>query len=322
VPAIPFPRFVEEILLVYGTPPFAKKTLAKVRQVLKELSALRTVRKTSDLDIPNISRWLAAHPDRKPITAHSLLRSIRAACSYAKTRGYLARDPFDWKTPSKWLQIGPADDVEDFDRHRTAREIARLLDLLDAEAGEGSWEAGRLRALVYTYAFTGMRKLEALGLMKADVDLENRVIWIRGNPRRKLKTKGSGQPIGVAEELAGPLSMWMPRTGCEWLFPVKSLSGPWLSGGPGVRALDQVKAAGERAGVERLTILSFRHTIGTLAEGWGLGELELQRWLRHTRRRTQDAYRKKGDMNSILGTARKISFREEPTAPPCPAAHG
>jgi integrase len=319
MPAIAFPRFRDEILSIYQRPPFAKKTHAKLKQVLGEFESLGSIKKTSDLNPLNISRWIGEHPDRKPITAHSLLRSLRAACSYAKTMKYLSVDPFDWKTPSEWLKFDQADDVEDFDRHRTAREIAQLLALLDREAAEGSWESGRLKALVYTFAFTGMRKMEALGLLKTDVDVPNRVIFIRSNPRRKLKTKGSGQPVGISDELAYELDLWMPRTGCEWLFPGKTLVGPWVNGGPGVRPLDQIKAAGERSGVPGLTMLAFRHTIGTLAEGWGVGELELQRWLRHTRRRTQDAYRKKGDIAVIVGTARKINFRQDgDQSPPCP----
>jgi integrase len=58
-----------------------------------------------------------------------------------------------------------------------------------------------------------------------------------------------------------------------------------------VRALDQVRDLGVRAGVEGLTIASFRHTFASLAEGWNMSELELQRLLRHSRIRTQRAYR-------------------------------
>jgi integrase len=308
MPSIAFTRFCEEILSIYSRHPYAKKTHAKLAQVLREIDSLRVVKKTSDLTPVNISRWIGHHPQRKPITGYSLLRSLRAACSYAKSMKYITVDPFDWKTPSQWMGVDESDDVEDFDRHKTGNEISILLRLLEKEASQGSWEAGRLKALVYAFAFTGMRKMEALGLLKTDIDLDNRLIFIRTNPKRKLKTKGSGQPVGISDPLAYELDLWMPRTGCEWLFPGKTLSGPWLTGGPGVRALDQIKAAGMRAGIGDLTMLSFRHTIGTLAEGWGVGELELQRWLRHTRRRTQDAYRKKGDIAVILGTAQKIKF--------------
>lgn len=322
MPAIAFAPFCDQLIALYG-PPRAKKTRAKLRQVLGEIRAIRGVRRTSDLTPATIQKWMDSHPDRKPITAHSLLRSLRKACSYAKTMGYLKVDPFDFRSPSEWLLIDEADDVEDFDRHRTADEVSRLLALLDREASLGSWESGRLKALVYTFAFTGMRKMEALGLKVADVDLPNRTIFIRTNEKRKLKTRGSGQPVGIAERLAVALAEWMPRTGCGWLFPGKTLAGPWLFGGPRFRPLDQVKAAGERAGVPGLTMLAFRHTIGTLAEGADLGELELQRWLRHTRRRTQDAYRKKGDIAVIHGTARKIdAMFSGPETVPFPAAAG
>jgi integrase len=52
-----------------------------------------------------------------------------------------------------------------------------------------------------------------------------------------------------------------------------------------------IAALGERAGVPGLTILAFRHTVGTLAEAWGIGELALQRLLRHSQPATQQHYR-------------------------------
>ena len=83
----------------------------------------------------------------------------------------------------------------------------------------------------------------------------------------------------------------MPQTQSEWLFPGVRRLGPWLEGPPGQKPIDQVEALGTRAGVPGLTIASFRHTFASLAEGWSIGELALQRQLRHTRIRTQLAYR-------------------------------
>jgi integrase len=95
----------------------------------------------------------------------------------------------------------------------------------------------------------------------------------------------------MPRELIRVLKPWSAETGCIWLFPGTRRKGPWIDGAPGSRALDQVKALGERAGVKGLTILSFRHTIGTLAEPAGLDQLELQRQLRHTNTKTQHGYR-------------------------------
>jgi integrase len=308
--AVSFQRFVTEALGVYAPPLRKKGTFDKVRQVLLEFAALPGVARTSDLNPVAIAAWVRAHPGRKPVTAHGLLRSLRSACTFAKSMGWLKADPFDFRSPAGWLDFdaGGVDQEPGPDRHKSAAEVAAVLALLDRESAAGGWEAGRLRALVYTYAFTGMRKSEALGLLRSDVDLPARLIRVRRNRKRRLKNQASAAALGVSDELAAVLGTWLPRSGGEWAFPGKTLRGPWLHGGPGVRALDQVKAAGLRAGVPGLTILSFRHTLATLAEGWAIGELELQRWLRHARRRTQDGYRGDGDLDVIRRTAAKIRF--------------
>jgi integrase len=130
---------------------------------------------------------------------------------------------------------------------------------------------------------------------------------VRTNERRPLKTTASAAKIAIPEPLEAVLRDWIPQCECEWLFPGTTRSGPWLSGGPGVRAYDQLVALGERAGIPDLCFSSMRHTVGTLAESWGMGELELQRLLRHTTRRTQAHYRK-ADLDQIRGIGRKIRY--------------
>jgi len=97
--------------------------------------------------------------------------------------------------------------------------------------------------------------------------------------------------LPIAEPLGGVLASWVPLCGPEWLFPGTTRRNYWHGGSAGYRPVDRVRQLGERAGVEGLTILSFRHSFATLAEGWGIGELMLQRILRHSRPQTQRAYR-------------------------------
>lgn len=307
MPALKLAQLREELLSLYAPPLRAKATRSKVRQVLDELAQLSRVTTTRDLSPATIARWLASPPrPRRPETWRSLLRTLRAICRYAVFRGYARTDPFEWRPPSAWLPDS-AEETAPFDRHRSALEIRRVLDQADAEAASGSWPTLRLRALVYLYAFTGCRRNEALGLMVADFDLPRRVLTIRTNPRRPLKTKQSGQPLALAAPLAVICAAWLPITGSVWAFPGIDRRGPWIGGGPGNRAADQLRELGRRAGVPGLSPGSFRHTFGTLAETWGLGELELQRWLRHTNPRTQRAYRK-ADLDNLTTTALKIAY--------------
>lgn len=319
---ISFAKLTSELKALYAPPMRAPATWAKLRQVLAELAALDDVTRSSDLTAATIGRWIAKYPDRTAITTHSLLRSMRAAASYAVMMGYLKTDPFAWRTPALWLPIcSESENISgqnpEFSRALSCLNVMQILTTADTEArqrvcrnGMTPWMSKRLRALVYVYAYTGMRKREALCLLRSDVNLSTGFITIRGNSHRRLKTAASSAPLAIAPALAIVLKRWLPRTGCEWVFPRLRLHGPWLHGGPGKRPLDQVRDLGLRAGVPGLTILAFRHTLATLAEGWGLGELELQRWLRHTRRRTQDAYRRRGDLAAIAATAGKIRFAD------------
>lgn len=303
---IHFRVFATEVLRLYRAPMRRKGTKDKTRQVLEEFGTF--CRLTSDLTVEAITDWVCAHPDRRAATVDGLLRHLSAICTYGAFRGYMI-DPFEFRPVSEWL---PEDelDAEEFRHHRSAGEVRRVLVQADREALDGSWRPCRLRAAVYCWAFTGAGKVEVLGMRRRDVDLEAGVIWIRSHARRRLKARARSSPLAAAPELLEVLRWWTAMTeadGCEWLFPHRYRTGPWTSGRPGHRPLDEVKALGGRAGVHGLTILAFRHTVGTLAEGWGIGELMLQRLLRHARRRTQDHYRH-ADIDQMRAAAGKIHF--------------
>ena len=261
-------------------------TQRKMEHVLAEFGAI--CRRPEDLTPSSVAAWIATHPQRRPATVESYLRSLRAACTYALGAGCLERSPFDFRSPARWVDW----DVPELPPPvHQAGEIARVLALADQEALAGGWRAARLRAVIYAFAFTGARRRELLGLAVADVDLPGAMISIATNGRRSLKTRASAAQIPIAAPLAEVLATWLAVCGSAWLFPGVRRCGPWLEGPVGEKALDQVKALGLRAGVPGLTIASFRHTFASLAEGWGIGELALQRQLRHTRIRTQIAYR-------------------------------
>jgi integrase len=182
-----------------------------------------------------------------------------------------------------------------------------MLDLVDTEAAGGGWEAGRLQALVYTLAFTGLRKGEVLHLQRSDIDLAGRILSVRAKAGWHPKTAGSTASLPIAPPLAAILSGWTRRCGCSWLFPGKRLAGPWTGGCPGTKAIDCLKAAGLRAGVPRLTFLSFRKTLGTVAKTWGFSPLELKAWLRHSNLDTQRFY-DQSDVEILRPSADRIVF--------------
>jgi integrase len=278
--------FTADVLALYLPPIRRLATYRKMRQVLAEFAAFCET--TADLTPAAIAGWLQAHPERRPETTLALLRTLRAACTYGVLVSALEANPFTWRKPTAWVDW----DVPELEPPvHTSEEMARVLTQVNVEASGGAWKATRLRALVYTLAYTGARKKEVLGLRIEDVDLVGGSIAIRTNRRRGLKTRSSSANLPIPAELGKVLAAWIPLTGCDWLFPGAKRQGPWLEGPPGLKAIDQIKALGARAGVKGLTIASFRHTFASLAEGWGIGELALQRLLRHSNRRTQTHYR-------------------------------
>jgi integrase len=301
---IPYTDFVTEVLQLYRPPLRRRGTFDKTSQVLREFAPLCA--STADLAPVAIATWRVANQHRAVATLEGLLRHLAAACTYGASQGYL-NNPFNYRPVSSWFAPDELDEAEEFKRHRSAAEIRAILAQADLEAQGGRWEALRLRAAVYCWAFTGAGKAEVLGLRMTDVDLVDRVIRIKSHSRRRLKTRARAAQLPIAWPLAEALASWLPYSGCEWVFPHKLRTGPWLTGRPGHRPLDQVRSLGERAGISGLTILAFRHSIGTLSEGWGIGELMLQRILRHSSRRTQWAYRHQ-DLDQLHDAAERIRY--------------
>jgi integrase len=303
--AVPWRDFAAEVLSLYAPPIRRPGTYRKTRQVLGEFS--RLCKRSDDLAPAAIAAWVQRYPDRGASTRLALLRTLRPVCTYGASAGYLV-DPFLFRKPRAWLPASALSLPEsDFRRHRTAAEIRSVLAQADSEALGGRWESLRLRAAIYTWCFTGARKSEILGSTVADYELEHAMVSIRGNIRRPLKTAASSAKLPIAEPLAVVLADWLPRTECQWAFPHKWRRGPWLHGPHGLKALDQVAALGRRAGVPGLTILSLRHSFGTLSEGWGFGGLLLQRFLRHTAIQTQQGYRHQ-DLDQLRCAAAKIRY--------------
>lgn len=290
-------QFERELIAIHGAKDHAASTVRQVRQVLREFRAVG-VATTADLTPAAIARWKRAWPDRTPVTAASHLRCLRAICERARKEGHLAVNPFQVDPIEEWVRPDAPTARPPRRWSVSPAEVRAVLDRADREAESGDWGAARLRAYLWTLLMLGMRPGEAQRLEVGDVDLDGRSVTIRpklvpvaGKPDRwwRPKTVGSAATLPVGERLAAVLGAWILRAGCRWLFPGTKRRGPWTTGGPGVRPLDQVRALGERAGV-RLWQKSGRKSIGTIAGGAGLTGLERQGLFRHSSQATGDLY--------------------------------
>jgi integrase len=306
---ITFGTLTAEVLSVYEPPLRQYPTFAQMRQVLREFAVLPGLNHCSDIKPTVIAAWIKLHPQRSPVRTLSLLRTFRAACNYALSSGYLDRDPFSFRKVHDWVLCEVVESEKPRSpRHRKPDDLGRILAQADKEAAMGSWKAGRLQALVYVYAFTGMRKMEALRLRVHDVDLGRRTVSITARRNWRPKTAKSAAVLPLAIPLAEVLALWVPRCGGEFVFPGVTLKAPWTGGCPGYKPLDEIKQLGERAGVPGITILGFRKSIGTHAKTWGLGQLELKALLRHTSVETQKYYDEEA-VESLRSAVDKIQLR-------------
>jgi integrase len=299
VPAVSFSRFRTEVEEIYSLRQPA--TLCIMKQVLREIALVEGVKKTSDLRPVIIARWLKAHPTRGAATSHKLLRSLSSAVQIGVASGYFRSSPiaFTIELPE------PADDGEPKIRHHSIGEVTSVLELARAEALNGTWRAQRRYALVSTYAYSALRKQEALRLQRADVELDKPVLRIRA--RKRLKTRASAQAVPIAPPLLPVLEWWLPKCGSTWLFPGATRRGPWTGGPPGYKPLDEVKQLGERAGVPELTIQSFRHSFATHAPMWGISGEMVTRILRHTSPRTKRWYEHE-DLDNLVAAVSRVSY--------------
>jgi integrase len=227
MPAVSISRFADELLAFYSPPRRQPKTRRQVAQVLRELTEIKGLKTTADLRTASIVKWMDLHPLRSAVTTKSLLRCMQAVCAYAVGEGYLKQSPFDRHKVNTWIRDDAAPVQKRPLRHRSPDDIASVLDLADAEAQSGGWESCRLRALVYVYAYLGLRAAEALHLWAADVDLAREVITVQRHPEDswKPKTLKSNAILPLASPLGAVLSDWLPQVPCRWLFPASGSAG-------------------------------------------------------------------------------------------------
>jgi integrase len=306
MPAVAYSRFAAEVEEIYASR--APATLAKMRQVLREIGEVPGVAKTSDLRPVVLARWVNAHPARTVATAESLLGSFRAAVSIGMASGYLATSPFAVPVVIPDPAEGPAGEKV---RHYSVSEVEAMIALAGDEArASDAWKAHRAEALIATYAYAALRKREALFLRWEDVDFGRHVLRIRPNAPvgHRLKTRASAAPVPMAPALEEVLRRWVARCCSPWVFPGTRRLNPWTGGAPGHKPLCVVKALGRRAGVPGVTILGFRHSFATHAPRWGLSREMVRAILRHTSERTQDHY-VHADVDDLVDAARRVGYR-------------
>lgn len=258
-------------------------TRHRMREALGLTIALSAARaQTSSIDAAFVARFASARNGRRASTQNGLLRALRAAITIAGKRNWIDMRQLVGATWSI------AEDEAPIRTHHSRESIKRVLDKL--AKGKRTWRGHRLFAAASMWAYTGVRKNEALMMRVCDVDFVKRVAWVWPNGR-PLKTEHSRQPIPLCQSLIEILQEWIPRANSEWLFPIAGGSRPWTGGGSGRRPTDRLKLAGQKVGVLGFTPQSLRHSLATHLIGhFGWSERQVAQMLRHSGTLTQRHY--------------------------------
>ena len=298
---LPFASLTEEFLEGYIPPARSKTTCRLMRQSIRELQEDKAITSSTDLTPAALWRWLRRYPDRTPITASTHLRNHRALCNYAVGRGCLISSPFSYDS-----KLRKATHVKKSARrrHHSLVEIGCVLGYL-LDRSRLSWEDGRLCALAWTVAHTGVRAAEAQHAEVADFDLAEGWLKIEPKPNHPLKTESSEREVPIPPPLAKILGEWLPRSRSTWAFPGSKRRGPWVGGAGGYRPVDRLQEAGRAVQVRGFTFLSLRHSYITHGSGpWRLGPREIQQIAGHGLLDTQEHYtgRDRANLRAAVAT--------------------
>jgi integrase len=297
---IPFDRFLDTIDTIYSGPSHAPRTAAKMRQILGLVARLG-VHTTAELTIDLMARFVAERS--RTVNANTVrgdLSYLSAACSLAVEEGWLDHSP-------RFKRVGPRPVSSKMQKCHSIEDVARVLEYL-RQWSDCCWAGHRLYALAATVAYTGLRRDEALTLKLEDVRLSSALVTV--SDRQRYKTEKSAAVVPIPGELSLILAGWLPRTGCEWLFPGMRKTGPWTGGACGARACDRIREAGRQCGVAGFTLLSLRHSFATHARRqWGLSELQLADVLRHTSPATQRWYVHEARVEELVASVSRVSYK-------------
>ena len=296
---LPLEEFRERALVLYSAGSHkSRHTYLKIRFVLDVLAKI-SVETTADLTTASAARFVK-HLRCGPNTVRGYLCYLRTLCSLAIEEGWLDRQP-------SWKRVAPRPAKMTRNPVKSHADVARLLEELRQRSGTD--EGGRLYALAYTIAITGLRRDEALCLRVEDLDFGRRQIHIIERERR-LKTADSARSVPMPTELVPILIDQVRRSRCQWVFPGVRRQGPWLNATNGVRALKQLQAVAGEIGLGRVTWHGLRHSFATFAlVEWRRPLWAVSKALGHRSISTTERYLHLSDPAKLADEFRDVGFR-------------
>lgn len=178
-----------------------------------------TAKHLEDITSQSINRFLSARIQEDnwlPKTVNLMRETLHKLFSYAITHyDFRSRDR---RYPNPVTAVGRQSEPAPEIRFLNIKEIGEQLTAI--------FEHHLFHAMVATYIYAGLRREEALWLLKEDVDLKNRLIRVRAKTIDgkfwQPKTKRN-RTIPISEALHKILSAYTPPADCFWFFPTPNL---------------------------------------------------------------------------------------------------
>ncbi|WP_391482643.1 tyrosine recombinase XerC [Nereida sp. NH-UV-3] len=180
-----------------------------VKIAVKHLIAVAGDREITDYTREDVRVFLSYMRQRevKTATVRRKLNSLSAIFNYSYAE-------LDIERRNPWTRVVIPQEGKDVDR-RGSFTVDQLLGGYKQALSSSS----NVQLLFPILGETGCRLAEVVGLKVGDVDLDNRVLHIRPNEKRRLKTVRSERSLPLTPTACLALSMALEHSDDEWLFP-------------------------------------------------------------------------------------------------------
>ena len=280
---------------------YAENTIAAYQQALASLTGWLAQHHAgvgpAELDRDHVRGWLAWTREHKSSsTARAWFAGVRHFCRWLLAEGEAAHDATAGiRTPR------PGDQET---RVLALEDLRRLL----ATCASRGFEDRRDAAIILLFADAGLRLSELAGLQVSDVDLRDRVVFVRGKGSRRSGPRHRAVPIGV--KTARALDRYLRE---RRRHPYADAPALWLGarGRPtlspdGIDAM--LKRRADAAGIAGVHPHQFRHTWAHhfRAAGGNEGDLLLLGGWRS--RQMLDRYGRSAAVDRAAEAARRLSL--------------
>ena len=297
--------FKDEFLSHYTVPTRAHATCRGIRYAIRCIEE-QGVQSLADLTPATIARLVASRPPTQFTEQHPWIVAVRPGP--LQLRGeitFILVSPFRIRPISSFVHRAPARGK----KHASREEIRKVLDHMRETSQGRRLEGLEGQASFRTHGDPRVHRHAGGGSIytcrrPTSISREASSGFVSTSEHR-TKTEAAAQPLPIAPPLGLILEEWLrfrmsvppgfriDSPTCPWMWPTsrRLANAPWVSGGPGTKPRDRMKAVAAQVGVIGFGPLVLRHSMAThLMTSWGGSAGLVKRVLRHTTEQTQEWY--------------------------------